>query len=137
MEHVVFYKHCAPAGAEELCWFWLFMRNRVSRKNSVSFCLGVPSSGNSSMIFTVSRLMVIIFLMSLMMYCGSSARLGLLVMPLRLSVLMRYWSIIHSSAERLPSLYFSAFRVSRRGLGIRCILAVFCLWIVSFFRRSS
>ncbi len=35
------------------------------------------------------------------MYCGSSGRLGSLVMPLRLSVLTRYWSMTHSRAERL------------------------------------
>ena len=36
------------------------------------------------------------------MYSGSSGRLGSLVMPLRASVLIRYWSITQSSAERLP-----------------------------------
>src|SRR5438093_5787856 len=34
-------------------------------------------------------------------YSGTSRTFGALVMPLRLSVLTRYWSITHSSAERL------------------------------------
>ena len=39
------------------------------------------------------------------MYSGSSARLGSLVMPLRLSVETWYWSMTHSRAERLPRRY--------------------------------
>jgi len=39
------------------------------------------------------------------MYSGSSGWLGSEVMPLRLSVLRRHWSITQSSAERLPSRY--------------------------------
>ena len=46
------------------------------------------------------------------MYCGSSARLGSLTMPLRLSVLTRYWSITHSRAERLPRRWVRAARTA-------------------------
>ena len=38
------------------------------------------------------------------MYSGSSARLGSLTMPLRLSVDTWYWSNTHYNALRLPSL---------------------------------
>ncbi len=52
---------------------------------------------------TVSTLTVTTWPMRRTMYCGSSGRLGSLVMPLRLLVLMWYWSMTHSRAERLPS----------------------------------
>ena len=58
--------------------------------------------GKFSTISTVSKLTVITLPINLTMYWGSSARFGSLTMPLRLSVLTRYWSTIHSNAERVP-----------------------------------
>ena len=54
---------------------------------------------------TVSRLTRTTWPTSRTMYSGSSARFGLLRMPLRLSVVTWYWSMTHSSALRLPSRY--------------------------------
>ena len=42
------------------------------------------------------------------MYWGSSSRLGSERRPLRGSSVTRYWSMIHSSAERLPRRYSKA-----------------------------
>ncbi len=64
-----------------------------------------PSGGNAPTIFTVSRLTVMTCPIRRTMYSGSSSRFGSLVMPLRLSVEIWYWSITHSSAERLPRRY--------------------------------
>ena len=63
------------------------------------------SGGNPFTTFTVSRLTVMTWAMRRTMYCGSSGRLGSLVMPLRLSVLTWYWSMTQSRAERLPRRY--------------------------------
>ena len=51
-----------------------------------------------------SRLTVMTWPRRRTMYWGSLGRLGSLVMPLRGSVLTLYWSMTHSSAERLPNL---------------------------------
>ena len=61
-----------------------------------------PNCGSPSTMATVSRLTLITLPMRRRMYSGSPARLGSLTMPLRLSVLTRYWSMTHSSAARLP-----------------------------------
>ena len=56
-----------------------------------------------STIVTVSMLTVMTRPTRSTMYCWSSLQaLGSLTMPLRLSVLTRYWSTTHSSAERVP-----------------------------------
>ena len=62
----------------------------------------ISNAGNPSTISTVSKLTVITLPINLTMYWGSSVRFGSLMMPLRLSVLTRYWSITHSKAERVP-----------------------------------
>ena len=67
-----------------------------------------PSPGNPSTIPTVSKLTLITFPTNRTIYSGSSPRFGSFTIPLRLSVFTRYWSITHSSADRLPSRYANA-----------------------------
>jgi len=50
----------------------------------------------------VFRERVMIWANRRVMYWGSSSRLGSEVMPERGSVVIWYWSMIHSRAERLP-----------------------------------
>ena len=62
-----------------------------------------PNSGNPFTIATVPMFSLNSFPINRTMYSGLSARLGSSTIPLRLSVLTRYWSVIHSSAERFPA----------------------------------
>ena len=96
------------------CWVTL-------RKPNLRICLvprfipcqsqgtrGMPKLGKLLTICTVSRLTVITCPINRTIYCSSSRRFGSLTMPLRLSVLTRYWSIIQSKAERFPKRYANA-----------------------------
>jgi hypothetical protein len=62
----------------------------------------VYSAGRPFTIFTVSTLTRTTWPTRRTMYSSSSGLLGSLVMPLRLSVLIWYWSMTQSRALRLP-----------------------------------
>ena len=51
------------------------------------------------------------------MYSASSSRLGSDSMPLRLSVLTWYWSMTHSTAERLPRHDMHSCRMCAEDMG--------------------
>jgi len=59
-----------------------------------------PTGGKAFTTFSVSRLTVMTWAMRRTMYCGSSGRLGALVMPLRLPVLTWYWRMVDSLHPR-------------------------------------
>jgi len=93
-----------------------------------AFATGMLASCSNSPMFTsrpssrtrrtVSILTVTTRQTSRTMYCGSSARLGSLTMPLRLSSLTWYWSMTQSSAER----YLRAFHARDARRNSRSVL---------------
>ena len=94
-------QRCCPYGAGV---FKVCVRVRTSPTENIERDSEIPyREGNPETISTVFRLTWMTRAIRSTIYRGSASRFGSFTIPLRLSVLTRYWSTTHSNAERLPN----------------------------------